>query len=243
MGLVTKNEWVMVGTMLFAVSLWIFGFRGPRSLVILFLLISFLSRVGGPCVLIVVHMALLYEAIRFGFSAMEVETLVRYQLSMVVIVFNNGGVYGGDRRNPQEIIGPYKDDPASTFLYQCKDIIISNGSFWRQRMKIVLSEMWRKSIRRQLPCLFGYSKRHQVAMFATNHIWTSGRFLLEKVERPRDEARKTAKEYGVIGVWRYYKRLYEQLIGGMKFIFLFLFLRKFFLFFFYTLLFLLLKVS
>ncbi|KAF9593144.1 hypothetical protein IFM89_020354 [Coptis chinensis] len=25
MGLVTKNEWVMVGTMLFAVSLWIFG--------------------------------------------------------------------------------------------------------------------------------------------------------------------------------------------------------------------------
>ncbi|KAF9597976.1 hypothetical protein IFM89_023461 [Coptis chinensis] len=50
-------------------------------------------------------------------------------------------------------------------------------------------------------------------MFATNHIWTSGRFLLEKVERPGDEARKTAKEYGVIGVWRYCKRLYEQLIG------------------------------
>ncbi|KAF9611594.1 hypothetical protein IFM89_033598 [Coptis chinensis] len=50
----------------------------------------------------------------FGFSAMEVETLVRYQLSVVVIVFNNGGVYGGDRRNPEEITGPYKDDPAPT---------------------------------------------------------------------------------------------------------------------------------
>ncbi|KAI3900417.1 hypothetical protein MKW92_020255 [Papaver armeniacum] len=50
----------------------------------------------------------------FGFSAMEVETLVRYQLSVVVIVFNNGGVYGGDRRNPEEIGGPYKDDPAPT---------------------------------------------------------------------------------------------------------------------------------
>ncbi|GMN28252.1 hypothetical protein TIFTF001_001984 [Ficus carica] len=50
----------------------------------------------------------------FGFSAIEVETLVRYQLPVVVIVFNNGGVYGGDRRSPEEISGPYKDDPAPT---------------------------------------------------------------------------------------------------------------------------------
>ncbi|CAL0317319.1 unnamed protein product [Lupinus luteus] len=50
----------------------------------------------------------------FGFSAIEVETLVRYQLPVVVIVFNNGGVYGGDRRSPEEIDGPHKDDPAPT---------------------------------------------------------------------------------------------------------------------------------
>lgn len=50
----------------------------------------------------------------FGFSAMEVETLVRYQLPVVIIVFNNGGVYGGDRRSPEEICGPHKDDPAPT---------------------------------------------------------------------------------------------------------------------------------
>ncbi|KAI9085654.1 hypothetical protein K1719_032497 [Acacia pycnantha] len=50
----------------------------------------------------------------FGFSAIEVETLVRYQLPVVVIVFNNGGVYGGDRRSPEEVDGPYKDDPAPT---------------------------------------------------------------------------------------------------------------------------------
>ncbi|WCJ25296.1 2-hydroxyacyl-CoA lyase [Euphorbia peplus] len=50
----------------------------------------------------------------FGFSAMEVETLVRYKLPVVVIVFNNGGVYGGDRRSPEEITGPHKEDPAPT---------------------------------------------------------------------------------------------------------------------------------
>ena len=50
----------------------------------------------------------------FGFSAIEVETLVRYQLPVIVIVFNNGGVYGGDRRSPEEITGPHKSDPAPT---------------------------------------------------------------------------------------------------------------------------------
>lgn len=42
------------------------------------------------------------------------QTLVRYQLPVIVIVFNNGGVYGGDRRTSEEITGPYKDDPAPT---------------------------------------------------------------------------------------------------------------------------------
>ena len=40
--------------------------------------------------------------------------MVRYQLPVVVIVFNNGGVYGGDRRSPEEIDGPHKEDPAPT---------------------------------------------------------------------------------------------------------------------------------
>lgn len=39
---------------------------------------------------------------------------MRYDLPVIVIVFNNGGVYGGDRRKPDEITGPYKNDPAPT---------------------------------------------------------------------------------------------------------------------------------
>lgn len=34
----------------------------------------------------------------FGFSAMEVETACRYRLPIAFVVFNNGGIYGGDRR-------------------------------------------------------------------------------------------------------------------------------------------------
>ncbi|CAI9758416.1 unnamed protein product [Fraxinus pennsylvanica] len=66
----------------------------------------------------------------FGFSAMEVEVLVRYQLPMVVVVFNNGGVYGGERRNPDEITGPYKDDPAPTsFVPGWRSILVLLEAF------------------------------------------------------------------------------------------------------------------
>lgn len=34
----------------------------------------------------------------FGFSGMEIETICRYNLPVTIIVFNNGGIYGGDRR-------------------------------------------------------------------------------------------------------------------------------------------------
>ena len=58
----------------------------------------------------------------FGFSGMEVETACRYNLSITFIVFNNGGIYGGDRR-PEEVknaaaaglkLAGYPNDPPPT---------------------------------------------------------------------------------------------------------------------------------
>ena len=46
----------------------------------------------------------------FGFSGMEIETICRYHLPIVVIVFNNGGVYRGDEVNA------HSEDPAPTAL-------------------------------------------------------------------------------------------------------------------------------
>ncbi|RVW10495.1 oxalyl-CoA decarboxylase [Prescottella agglutinans] len=46
----------------------------------------------------------------FGFSGMEIETICRYRLPVVVLVFNNGGVYRGDEVNA------HSADPAPTVL-------------------------------------------------------------------------------------------------------------------------------
>jgi len=47
----------------------------------------------------------------FGFSGMEIETVCRYRLPIVTIVFNNGGIYRGDEAN-----GAGGADPAPTVL-------------------------------------------------------------------------------------------------------------------------------
>jgi oxalyl-CoA decarboxylase len=48
----------------------------------------------------------------FGFSGMELETICRYQLPIITVVFNNGGVYRGDAVNSVSA------DPAPTVLSQ-----------------------------------------------------------------------------------------------------------------------------
>jgi len=47
----------------------------------------------------------------FGFSGMEIETICRYHLPVVTVIFNNGGIYRGDDVNRSG-----GDDPAPTVL-------------------------------------------------------------------------------------------------------------------------------
>jgi oxalyl-CoA decarboxylase len=49
----------------------------------------------------------------FGFSGMEIETICRYGLPIVIVVFNNGGIYKGNDVNPTG-----GADPAPTTLMQ-----------------------------------------------------------------------------------------------------------------------------
>jgi oxalyl-CoA decarboxylase len=46
----------------------------------------------------------------FGFSGTEIETICRYHLPIVTVVFNNGGIYRGDDVNRSGV------DPAPTVL-------------------------------------------------------------------------------------------------------------------------------
>jgi oxalyl-CoA decarboxylase len=51
----------------------------------------------------------------FGFSGMELETICRYSLPIVTIIFNNGGVYRGDDVNRSG-----GSDPAPTVLMKAR---------------------------------------------------------------------------------------------------------------------------
>lgn len=50
----------------------------------------------------------------FGFSSMEIETMVRYRLPIVVVVVNNGGIYGGFDQDTYDAIRSSGDDVALT---------------------------------------------------------------------------------------------------------------------------------
>lgn len=53
----------------------------------------------------------------FGFSGMELETICRYQLPIVTVILNNGGIYRGDEASAS-------GDPAPTALSARHDIMI-----------------------------------------------------------------------------------------------------------------------
>ncbi|CAO1412317.1 unnamed protein product [Diamesa serratosioi] len=45
----------------------------------------------------------------FGFSGMEIETMIRYQLPITIVIVNNGGIYGGFNKEDYDSMRSYGD--------------------------------------------------------------------------------------------------------------------------------------
>ena len=54
----------------------------------------------------------------FGFAAFELETITKYNLNVLIVLFNNAGVYGNDRRDPKGLSGTALEDPSPQFIPQ-----------------------------------------------------------------------------------------------------------------------------
>ncbi len=87
----------------------------------------------------------------FGFSGMEVETICRYGLPIVVIVFNNGGICRGDEVNR------YTSDPAPTALLRTsrydKLIEAFGGTGYHAETPAALGPALRKALDSRRPSL------------------------------------------------------------------------------------------
>ncbi|WP_052864186.1 oxalyl-CoA decarboxylase [Streptomyces niger] len=84
----------------------------------------------------------------FGFSGMEVETICRYRLPVVTLVFNNSGVYRGDGASPT-------DDPAPTALKARHDVMIEafGGKGYRATTPAEVAAALREALAARTPAL------------------------------------------------------------------------------------------
>jgi 2-hydroxyacyl-CoA lyase 1 len=101
----------------------------------------------------------------FGFSAMECEVIMRYHLKVIVVVLNNGGIYGEDRR-PQkekerakgalESVG-YGQDPPPTAFGATSSYELLMKAFGGRGSKCANPEEFKRELDRALaemkPCL------------------------------------------------------------------------------------------
>jgi oxalyl-CoA decarboxylase len=87
----------------------------------------------------------------FGFSGMELETICRYRLPIVVVIFNNGGVYRGDGTNT------VSTDPSPTTLMPAAhhDRLIEafGGTGYRATTPAQLTDALSDALRRGKPSL------------------------------------------------------------------------------------------
>jgi len=84
----------------------------------------------------------------FGFSGMELETVCRYNLPIVTVVLNNGGVYRGDEASGS-------DDPSPTGLSARHDVMMEafGGEGYRATTPAQVASALRKALAAGRPAL------------------------------------------------------------------------------------------
>lgn len=84
----------------------------------------------------------------FGFSGMELETVCRYDLPVITVILNNGGVYRGDDISTT-------DDPAPTALQARHDVLIEafGGKGYRARTSAEVTACLREALAARRPAL------------------------------------------------------------------------------------------
>ncbi|KAL4431652.1 hypothetical protein ABPG77_001494 [Micractinium sp. CCAP 211/92] len=94
----------------------------------------------------------------FGFSGMECETICRYKLPVCVLVFNNSGIYGGDRREQRlrELAeaglaaAGHDDDPAPTAFVPSARYQLLMEAFGGEGAEVATAEELQSALRAAL---------------------------------------------------------------------------------------------
>lgn len=86
----------------------------------------------------------------FGFSAMEIETITRYELPVTIIIMNNGGIYRGDEANPAHEISCMVFNPKTRYDDMMKSL---GGEGYRVTTPEELAATLDKCIQSGKPCL------------------------------------------------------------------------------------------
>lgn len=101
----------------------------------------------------------------FGFDAMEIETICRYNLPITIVVINNGGIYNGDTNPVKTQLGPTTLDPTAHYEYLSK--AFGGNSYFvdnYEDMKKALNEAYESGkpsiINAQIPTSMGIESGH-----------------------------------------------------------------------------------
>ena len=115
----------------------------------------------------------------FGFSAMDYETVVRYNLNVTFIVFNNSGVYGGaSEREREEAKRNAWKQPVTALSFGTRyerlgDMFGGKGRGWRVEESERLEAVLKEAIEWEGPSVVNLILQTQQGRRAATHSWMS----------------------------------------------------------------------